>query len=277
MKPRLDNVTLVCVDDWKPHLAFRAIQECLSKCDFAVVKFFTTADFPYAVRCRPIRSLSDYNCFMVKELLPHIQTSHFLVVHWDGYIVNPKAWEPDFMRFDYIGPPHFTRDRSRYVVGNGGFSLRSRKLLQCLAHHEFPLPTEPEDNYICIRHKWKLHRMGVEFARSKPAERFAIEGGTMTKEFGFHGFITKLPAGVNRPRIFHHSGSLDEIQAALPTIQALGGGVLFITGKRGLTPGKAKAFIPELNRLDGIWKASFQSQVPVSIDYDLDTYAAPAS
>ena len=55
-----------------------------------------------------------------------------LLIQWDGYVVNPEAWDPAFLGCDYLGAKWYWHDDGMRV-GNGGFSLRSRRLLDALA------------------------------------------------------------------------------------------------------------------------------------------------
>ncbi len=66
---------------------------------------------------------------MLRDLASHVETSHALCIQWDGYVLRGQAWDPAFLTYDYIGAPwpHFSDGHN---VGNGGFSLRSRRLLE---------------------------------------------------------------------------------------------------------------------------------------------------
>ena len=91
-------------------------------------------------KIKPLRSKSDYSKFLIFELYKYIKTSHVLIVQWDGFIVNTKKCQKNFLLYDYIGAPFIPRIKSSaysrdlnddfYVVGNGGFSLRSKKLIE---------------------------------------------------------------------------------------------------------------------------------------------------
>jgi hypothetical protein len=137
-------------------------------------------------RINPILSRSEYSRFMLSELHAHIETTHALCVQWDGYVVQPASWDASFLQFDYIGAPwpHF-RDECR--VGNGGFSLRSRRLLAACA--ELKLTGELEDIAICRTYRTQLEeRFGLVFAPEEIASRFAWERAVPRgDEFGFHG------------------------------------------------------------------------------------------
>ena len=63
----------------------------------------------------------------------YIRTSHVLFVQWDSWIVDPSMWRPQFLDCDYIGAPWWYRDGLN--VGNSGFSIRSKALIDFLAAH----------------------------------------------------------------------------------------------------------------------------------------------
>jgi hypothetical protein len=97
-------------------------------------------------------------------------------------------WSDDFYRFDYIGAPWWGGKPS---VGNGGFSLRSKKLLRALEDLNF-IEGIPEDVLICTHYRSILERKyQIKFAPVEVAERFSFEMAKTKKEisraFGFHG------------------------------------------------------------------------------------------
>jgi hypothetical protein len=112
---------------------------------------------------------------------------------WDSWIINPAAWRPEFLEYDYIGAPwqhRLVEEHPDVAVGNGGFSLRST----ALAHRcrEFSRPRlVPEDHLICFNHRKELEAEGFRFAPIDVASEFAFE--TIAPEprapmpFGFHG------------------------------------------------------------------------------------------
>lgn len=143
-------------------------------------------------RIPPIGSRAEYSRFMLHGLAEHLTTGHALCIQWDGYVLNPARWDPAFLDYDYIGAPwpHFA-DGAR--VGNGGFSLRSRRLVEaCMT---LPVSDEPEDIAICRTHRRSLEeRFGLRFAPENVARRFAYERMTPTgDEFGFHGALNMIP------------------------------------------------------------------------------------
>ena len=58
----------------------------------------------------------------------YINTKFCLVTQWDGWVINSQKWNSEFLNYDYIGA--IWPDYSSNQIGNGGFSLRSKKLLR---------------------------------------------------------------------------------------------------------------------------------------------------
>ena len=69
-------------------------------------------DFILIEKIKPLRSKSDYSNFLIFELFKYIKTSHVLIVQWDGFIINPKKWQKNFLLYDYIGAPFIPRIKS---------------------------------------------------------------------------------------------------------------------------------------------------------------------
>ena len=57
------------------------------------------------------------------------ETDFVINFHCDGFIQNPNAWDDNFLNYDYIGAPIYPNGAFPFV-GNGGFSLRSKRLCQ---------------------------------------------------------------------------------------------------------------------------------------------------
>ncbi len=149
------------------------------------------------VTIEPIASRDVYSQFVLKRLLPFVATSHALIVQWDGYVVNPAAWDPAFAACDYIGARWYWQPEG-FRIGNGGFSLRSRRLLLALQDPRIVL-TDTEDLTIGRAFRPLLEREhGIRFADEPLADRFAFEAAhPIGKPFGFHGlfnFVRVMPA-----------------------------------------------------------------------------------
>ena len=193
----IPQVTLCCVDSRSHQLALRALERCRSNLEFARTIFLTDAippniDIPpdiHVIASGPIDSHDAYSKIILKDLFGHIATSHVLVIQWDGYVVHPEVWTDDFLHCDYIGAP-WPNGHGGYSVGNGGFSLRSRKLLEALQDDRFSARTDAEDVTICELHRSSLEsQYGIQFGNVELARRFSYEMGPLPngKTLGFHG------------------------------------------------------------------------------------------
>lgn len=127
----------------------------------------------------------NYNEYCVKSLYKDVKTSHVLTVHWDGYILNPDKWNPAWLKYDYIGAPWENKE-----VGNSGFCLRSKKLLESAS--ELPWMIEADDVHVCKRYRAQLET-SYKFAPFEEAAKFSLEQAvpeaprTYKDVFGFHG------------------------------------------------------------------------------------------
>lgn len=203
MGMQLPEVTLCCVDTRDPALALAALQRCMAQIRFAEVLLFTSAALvpspPLGVRVIDVQvdSVEAYSQFMLRGLAAHVQTSHLLVAQWDGFVRDASRWEPAFLEHDYVGAP-WREPIDGQLVGNGGFSLRSRRLLQALLDPDVVV-THPEDESICVVNRPLLAaRHGVRIAPPEVARRFSYERVEPAQPtFGFHGlfnFPRELPA-----------------------------------------------------------------------------------
>jgi hypothetical protein len=229
----LPQVTLCCVDAKNHALALRALARCTRQIRFARTLFLTDRIPPdvkvpaevEVIGSGPIASHEDYSQIVLKRLHPHIDTSHVLLVQWDGYVVHPDAWTDEFMTCDYIGAP-WRIGLDGYAVGNGGFSLRSKKLLAALEGDAFPLVTNTEDVTICTHHRPRLESdFGIRFASVELARKFSFEMDAHeiisgAKTFGFHG-IFNLFLVENEPGIAAVAAALSDSAASSEMVAIL--------------------------------------------------------
>jgi len=204
----LPEVTIVIIDCVNVERAQLALDISCTGMSFGAVKFLTSlpTDDPRAVTIAPINSIEAYSRFCLLDLYRYVETPYVLVVQYDGFILHPAAWQESFLDYDYIGAPILLGDwaAEKYgvptaalgslVVGNGGFSLRSKKLLELTAvlgrAGNFEL-SEPEDWAMCYTERMKLEAVGITFAPVPLAEAFSFEGRTADyctykDSFGFH-------------------------------------------------------------------------------------------
>jgi len=213
----LNKITLVAVSCDKIQQTIRAINICKKEVLFKKVKFFTNEKVKLEdieVIEIPKLDIYGYNKFLFTELYKYIDTEFVLIVHWDGFILNKDAWNEDFLNYDYIGAPWWLNDD--FNVGNGGFSLRSKKLIEFIKdlpplkdnkyevfNGERGVDYFPEDAIICRYYGKFLKDVGFKFAPEKLASIFSIEGNPKTGyfwngQFGFHGpSVKNMPIPLN--------------------------------------------------------------------------------
>lgn len=192
---RLPQVTVCCVDTRHPDLALATLRRAADVAEFGEAVLFTAAERlrgdPAGIRVEPvtIESIAAYSRFMLTGITDHVRTSHALVVQWDGFPTRATGWDDRFLEYDYIGAP-WPDAPARAAVGNGGFSLRSRRLLDALAAPGM-VHAHPEDLAICLANRPRLEEeFGIRFAPLELAERFSYERVPPTgRSFGFHGLF----------------------------------------------------------------------------------------
>lgn len=192
----LRDVTIACFWHDNEHLTAKALHRSTEKCEFgSVLKYLLieptkqcydktlTADFP----------------------LSFIDTSHVLVIQYDSFVLDGSKWRDEWLEYDYIGavwPWH----REGFQVGNGGFSLRSRKLIRAVSEltqrwdegQRFA-NAFPDDVVICHVLRNQLTLEGFKFAPIDVARQFSFEREYVSNTFGFHGLYN-----------FPHFMSVDE-------------------------------------------------------------------
>lgn len=150
------------------------------------------------------------------------QTNKFILedfclnVQHDSTIIDVEKWDNRFMDYDYIGAPWPMSiiqasdmvagriDEIPNVVGNGGFSLRTRKFVEESA--KLGWEHKNEDLNICVFNYDRMTSAGIKFAPPELAAKFSKEHptpyGAFSREllysydsFGFHGEFNT--AGMN--------------------------------------------------------------------------------
>lgn len=132
-----------------------------------------------------------YEDFTRNEYFIHrsVKTPFMFTMHLDGFILNPDLWNPDWLKYDYIGSPWPLGGCFQNQVGNSGFCIRSVAMSEY--HAKIPIGRRPSiDMAICQDNRQALEKEGFKFA---PLEQAAIFGQEATlletpkRTFGFHG------------------------------------------------------------------------------------------
>jgi len=193
---KLPNVTLFGIDAHDPKGLLHAAEVCKKQAIFGKEVIITEHNY--------FRGREGYSRFCIERMNEFVHTSHVLIIHPDGFIQNPDAWDDDWLQYDYIGA--VWDFHNKYMVGNGGFSLRSKKLLEIISNLDLEgINPHPEDDLICRRMRnWLENEHGIKFAPVEVAKQFSIEGYGLKREFcrwngefGFHGrYVTGLKNGM---------------------------------------------------------------------------------
>lgn len=225
----LSNVTLVTIDgigdpgktrrgtDRDGNNIYDVIDICTRRINFGEVIHITAAEeIPNKLNVTSFYNINklsypEYNAFCITELDNYIKTDYCLIVQSDGFICNPAGWKDEFLNYDYLGCPWIDESgnnpfswipepRDKYLVGCGGFSLRSKKLLSLGSNldKKFILNLANrgmgEDVIICITLRNYFENNGCIFPTAEFAKSFAL-GSTpydalpkdaLKSTFGFH-------------------------------------------------------------------------------------------
>lgn len=193
----LPNVTMVCIDTRNHAGALKSIRKSLEQIKPAKTIFLTDMDLSLpgveVVKIDPIQGKEDYSVVVVKQLALYINrdnSTHVLVIQHDGYVLDGDQWDNEYLNYDYIGAPWPYQDN--HVVGNGGFSLRSKKLMNWLRVDHHIRITHPEDEITCRLYGKYLQAQGYKFAPPELACKFSYEMlAPLQPTFGFHQYYHK--------------------------------------------------------------------------------------
>lgn len=218
-KPDLPTVTLCAATSVNVEATLEALRLSELQANFARCLLFTDAqlrDTPAAIEVVPIAPLGSaqgYSNFILDGLVAHVTTDHCLLIQWDGFVIDGGRWTEEWLDFDYIGAP-WPQFPAGGDVGNGGFSLRSRRLLEACRDPDF-VRAHPEDVAICRTNRALLEqRHGIRFADRESAALFSFER-TIPPEptFGFHG-IFNMAAVLGIEKFWQLYAGLDEPSTA---------------------------------------------------------------
>jgi hypothetical protein len=207
---KLLNVTLLGIDCVNVERLQKALDISAEYIEFGAVKLLTslpTDDFR-KVEIEHLGSIDEYSKFCIKDLVKYVTTDYVLVVQYDGFVLNPEKWSDEFFQYDYIGavwpigpwggedfPPEL---HGKDFVGNGGFSLRSKKFLELsttLFDSGKILKYQPEDVALCVWYRHLFEAEGFVFAPVSVARKFSYnikdKDTLWSDEFGFHGLKQK--------------------------------------------------------------------------------------
>lgn len=171
----------------------------------------------------PLKNIAQYNALTLDQLPAWTGCDTTLLIQWDGFALDGHRWRSDFADFDYIGAPW---PHMASAVGNGGFSLRSRRLLNAVQRLRKDEPQADidtaEDLQICFKYRDALQAQGLRFPDADLAMAFACERqpaapawadlpASGLASFGFHGVF-------NFPLVLGEDEVLDLWDSILPRV-----------------------------------------------------------
>ena len=206
MKLNLPDITLLVLHMHGKPYPVEGLEKCMEVANFGEVRVLTDdMNFKHseinAHRIPAIRTMDEYSLFFIKDFWKTFNTEFCLTAHPDGFIINPESWTDEFLNYDYIGAPwspsgpRFRDNLGRPGIGNGGFSLRSKKICK-FVRDNYLIINENEDMYYsnCMN----THKpSSIKYPSVELALQFAQE--TMLdkniKPFGFHNWTQYTPGG----------------------------------------------------------------------------------
>jgi len=190
---KIPNCTLVLCDCYNYGGAASSLQKSMAQCEFDRVIFFTDLEIELpgveVINIPTIKSTQEYSYFILNELYKHIKTDFVLITQHDGWVLDGEQFDERLYQYDYAGATWPERDG--LTVGNGGFSWRSKLLLEIIAQDNLirKVGVVQEDVTICrVYREYLEENYGFKWATVEMCNRFSfelIEPNQPT--FGFHG------------------------------------------------------------------------------------------
>jgi len=203
---KLPNITLVSVSSVKIDETIFAMVSSMYGIEFGsaiLISHEKPDNLPNNIifeECPRLNNIDEYSRFVLYDLAPYIKTEFAMLIQYDGYVLRPNKWTDEFLNYDYIGAPwpkniHFNGDLN-IRVGNGGFTLRSKKLMNCLNELNLPFIDNGtgfynEDGVLCNYYRIELENYGIKFATPEIAAMFSHESNCdedVNEPFGFHKY-----------------------------------------------------------------------------------------
>jgi hypothetical protein len=194
----LSNVTLMSINTHAPEVSVRALQYSSKEIKFKNKKILSNRipgnlpDDIEFIQIPEFHGRDQYSDFVMNNLGDYVDGEFAMMIHDDGFVINPHLWTSDFLKYDYIGAPWpGPIEQTEGRVGNGGFCIRSKKLIEFCK----TVKAEPghDDWTIGVVQNEYLKEQGFTFAPVQIAMKFSLESVIsecefdLTQTFGFHG------------------------------------------------------------------------------------------
>src|ERR1700747_756882 len=103
---KLPDVTLYMFESKSPKDGAAVFNYCMKQIEYGHYLFVSDqprpANLNNSVRFiqSSLTNLQGSALFVINELHKHINTTHALIVHIDGFPINSSLWKPEFMQYD---------------------------------------------------------------------------------------------------------------------------------------------------------------------------------
>lgn len=195
---QLPNITLVALTSVRIEEHRKAIEYSQGGIKFGDVKLILDV---------PCKNIDEWNKAIIYDLPKYITTEFCLLIHDNGFVVNPDKWNPDWLNYDYIGAPwpipqpndiiSYRDNKGNLIRQGNSVSLRSKKLLDIAPNTPLEWKSfhgwSNEDGFICVNNRHIYEEQGCNFASLDVAKYFSHE--TQIPEiqgivpFAFHNYI----------------------------------------------------------------------------------------
>lgn len=200
----LSNIELIALNCINPEDSVKALLYSSKNIKFGAIKLFShykPANLPDQIQWIQIPKLTYQGAswFSIEESYKHCNLDYWLSIHDDGFVINPHLWDNKFLEYDWVGAPWppeyewlYTENRPGNRVGNGGFVLKSKKLLKTVSQ-TIKYRGGSDDVMICNDFYHTLFKKGIKYAPVEIAMKFSLENPipecdfNLNNTFGFHG------------------------------------------------------------------------------------------
>jgi hypothetical protein len=205
-KLKLNNVTLLTLSTIDIDAHIKALMYSSKDIEFGEIKVVTDKK-PYNLPSKikfeytdHINNIDEWNHRIVYNLTDYVNTDYVILIHDDGFIVNPNSWKNEFLNYDYIGGAWnnktFVDKYGKQIRVGNSVSLRSKKLLEIPKKFNMPwIPRQGntnEDTQICVWNRDLFLDNGTIFADYEISKYFSHEeifpDYSGIEPFCFHNF-----------------------------------------------------------------------------------------
>ncbi len=222
-KLKLDTVTLFAVATTNVESTVEALKYSMREIKYAACKLishYKPANLPDDIQyeyCPKFERMEDWCRFIFYDVHKHIDTEHGFLCHNDGYVVFPESFDPEFLKYDYIGSLwpimpnglHVNPTTGKQERMGNSVGLRSRRLMELPSKLNIPWEkfenNYHEDTQISVFRRSIFEEHGMKYAPIEVAARFARESVVeenkhIEKPFMFHRYHNESHPNWNFPK-----------------------------------------------------------------------------